>query len=107
MPKGGYRPGAGRPKGAVKLPAPQGSTGPDAARLDPLAYLLAVMNDEGQPVEVRLRAAGMALPYTAARPAPAKRKPAPEAAGGNGWDHLLMSKPDLYAPWKVKGFGGG
>ena len=110
MPKGGYRPGAGRPKGAVKLPGAPASASTGTPPMEPLAYLLAVMNDEAWPVEVRLRATGMALPYTHTRPAPPsakdKRQATAEAATGTGWDDLLLSPAELYAPRKVRGFRG-
>lgn len=91
MSRGGFRPGAGRPKGSKtpRLPAPDAT----AAGASPLDYLLAVMRDEGQPTETRMRAAGLALPYCHAKPAggvKAQREAeALEAERGTGWDSLL------------------
>lgn len=66
MPRGGYRPGAGRPKGAKnkltvlrEVAAEYGMT--------PLDYLLGIMRDESLPVEVRMFAAKAALPYCTPR----------------------------------------
>lgn len=66
MPRGGYRLGAGRPKGAKnkltvlrEVAAQYGST--------PLDYLLGIMRDESQPDEVRMFAAKAALPYCTPR----------------------------------------
>lgn len=95
MARGGYRPGAGRPKGsgtkakkaeAKALPAPADQ--PKAARTEttvelliplpedaePLDYLLHVMRDRGVEPERRDRAAIAALPYVHARKAPANKK---------------------------------
>ena len=91
--RGGYRAGAGRPKGSrtARLPA---STTSEAAGLSPLAYLLSVMNDAAEPVETRMRAAGLALPYCHAKPAPIGAKAAREAEAmdaerGTTWEELL------------------
>jgi hypothetical protein len=91
MSRGGFRPNAGRPKGSktARLPeagAVEGET--------PLAFLLTLMNDEAQPVEVRMRAAGLALPFMHAKPAaPTKRdeaaRRAATAEAGSEWDRLL------------------
>lgn len=95
--RGGYRAGAGRPKGSktARLPA---STTSEAAGLSPLAYLLSVMNDAAEPVETRMRAAGLALPYCHAKPAPIGAKAAREAEAmdaerGTSWDDLLNPAP--------------
>ncbi len=112
MPKGGYRPGAGRPPGArtVKMPAP-GRTGAEAGRATPLSYLLGVMNDTAEPTEVRMRAAGMALPFVHPKPAlpTAKDKRMAEAADadrGTNWESLLNPNvPELYRPRRVKPYG--
>lgn len=90
MSQGGYKPGAGRPKGSrtARLPTPS------APSASPLEFLLAVMRDETQPVEVRMRAAGLALPYCHAKPAAMGTKAAREAHAltahaGTEWEHLL------------------
>ena len=74
MPRGGYRPGAGRPKGsktASKLAKVIGSD-PGAAEvealarkagLSPLEYMLAVMRDETEDPDRRLRMAIAAAPF--------------------------------------------
>ena len=69
MARGGTRPKAGRPKGSKD----KVSKALDAAISDvkaivgdgqtPLAYLIEVMRDQKQDVEVRLDAAGKALPF--------------------------------------------
>lgn len=66
MPRGGCRPGAGRPKGAKnkltmmrEVAAQYGAT--------PLDYLLSLVWDEALPVEVRLMAARAALPFCTPR----------------------------------------
>ena len=93
--RGGYRAGAGRPRGSktARLPAPATSEA-EAAGLSPLAYLLSVMNDAAEPVETRMRAAGLALPYCHAKPAPIGAKAAREAEAmdaerGTTWEELL------------------
>lgn len=67
MASGGYRPGAGRPKGAK---APKAKTikvvvGEAAKKsgMKPLDYMLAVMNDSGADAERRDRMAIAAAPY--------------------------------------------
>lgn len=66
MARGGYRPGAGRPKGARNkltilrdVAAQYGTT--------PLDYLLSLMRDETLPVNIRMFAAKAALPYCTPR----------------------------------------
>lgn len=95
MSRGGYRPGAGRPRisRAMKLPGPIAGAGKVGGET-PLALLLALMNDEAQPVEVRMRAASLALPFMHAKPAaPTKREEAERRAtmaeSGSEWDTLL------------------
>jgi hypothetical protein len=71
MARGGFRPGAGRPKSALtaREPAQQIDLPPDVKRaarknnLSPLAYCEAVMNDEGADVARRDRLAIAALPF--------------------------------------------
>lgn len=89
---GGYRASAGRPKGskAARMPTPATTT---EASVSPLPYLLSVMNDPAEPVEVRIRAAGLALPFLHAKPAPIGAKAAGEAAAmdaeaGSVWERL-------------------
>ena len=88
MPRGGYRPGSGRPAGSptVRLPAPP-------AGRDPLQFLLDLVEDDTQPVEIRMRAASVALPFVVARPAPEtaadRRARAAIEPTGSRWDELL------------------
>jgi phage terminase small subunit len=58
MPRGGARPGAGRPK---KKPVFLGDIQAPAG--DPKAFLLAVMNHAGAEAKARLEAAKALLPY--------------------------------------------
>ena len=79
MPRGGYRPGAGRPKGSktvAKLAKVIGSD-PNAADVEtlartsgltPLEYMLTVMRDETQDPDRRLSMAIAAAPYVHAKP---------------------------------------
>ena len=95
MTRGGFRPGSGRPRGSktARLPTPT-TTEAEAGGLSPLGFLLAVVADEGQPVEVRLRAAAVAAPYVhpkaEAPSAKARREEAAETAEkGTDWESLL------------------
>ena len=69
MARGGLRPKAGRPKGAKDKVSKALDVALHDLRailgdgLTPLAYLLSVMRDETMSVELRLEAAGKALPY--------------------------------------------
>lgn len=80
MASGGYRPSAGRPKGAKSPKAKPIKVAPDikkAAResgMSPLDYMLTVMNDGKADSERRDRMAVAAAPYVHARPS--------DAAGG-------------------------
>jgi hypothetical protein len=95
MPRGGHRPGSGRPKGtgAAHVIGPL----PREAALDPREYLAGVMRDETADAARRDRAAAWLLPFfhrrTADLPLPGKREAA-EAAGkdaahGTGWETLV------------------
>lgn len=73
MPRGGYRVGSGRPKGArTKFRQPPRDTG-RRIRMDrqllPLDYLLALVADETIDPQRRDRAAIAALPFCHAKPA--------------------------------------
>jgi len=92
MPRGGARPGAGRPRKPA-APAPMIPT-PAGAPLTPLALLEAVMRDERQPIAVRVSCARALLPYTAAKPARLGSKAAREIEAldcerGTRWEALL------------------
>jgi hypothetical protein len=70
MARGGYRPGAGRPRGAksktrakLVLASAPIVTHPAARDLDPMAYLLAVMRDENAEPSRRDRAAIAIAPF--------------------------------------------
>lgn len=80
MPRGGPRPGAGRPKGSGKgLPHEQGHQQIALAKakgLTPLEYMLGVMNNEAEEPARRDRMAQAAAPYVRA-------KLAPKAAGAD------------------------
>lgn len=66
MTQGGYRPGAGRPKGTKnkrKQLLAEGARVADEYGVAPLDYLLTVMMDETQPMIMLLYAAKAALPF--------------------------------------------
>jgi hypothetical protein len=66
MPRGGFRPGAGRPKGAKdKNPSQSKAKEMDAAtqQRDPLKYVLDVMSDPYVDEARRDRMAAIALPF--------------------------------------------
>ena len=89
MPRGGARPGAGRPRKdrtasatAPESPAPDRST-PEVSELTPLEYFLAIMNNPAEPAKRRDWAAAQAAPYLHRRSAedlPGKRQQAQDAA---------------------------
>jgi len=60
--KGGYKPGAGRPRKSGPL-----ATAVTAKYDNPKPYLLDIMNDPSLDVNTRMRAAGLLLPYTCER----------------------------------------
>lgn len=85
MASGGYRPGAGRPKGAknkktVEREAGEPKVPADIAQeaaennLDPLTYMLRVMNDKKAKKDRRDRMAIAAAPFVHARATEAKGK---------------------------------
>lgn len=80
MASGGFRPGAGRPKGAKTPKAKPVKVAADIKRaarqsgMSPLDYMLTVMNDRDSDSERRDRMAIAAAPYVHAR--------ASDAAGG-------------------------
>lgn len=90
MSKGGYRPGAGRPKGSGTL-----RLQPEAREAaDPLTYLRGVMADEAADPARRDRAAIALLPYMHPRADAGGKKAAAEAAArdaeaGTDWEKLL------------------
>jgi hypothetical protein len=96
MPRGGARPGAGRPRKSA-APAVDVPTPADAP-LTPLALLEAVMLDTRQDLALRVSAAKALLPYRHARVAAlgAKAQREIEALGcerGTKWEGLLSAPP--------------
>ena len=73
MPRGGYRPGAGRPKGS-KNGEKRADVEAVACRLGltPLEYMLAIMRDENEDPDRRLRMAIAAAPFVHAKPGDTK-----------------------------------
>ena len=69
--RGGFRPGAGRPKKGnppiVEAKAEALSAAPLAADITPLGYMIAVMRDPTAPTSRRDRMAALAAPYCHAR----------------------------------------
>ena len=63
MPRGGARPGAGRPKGRRSSKTVEQLAAIAGSGLTPLAYLLKIMRDKELDRAVRLDAAKAAAPY--------------------------------------------
>lgn len=61
--RGGKRPGAGRPPGAVNKATAQRQAEIAASGVTPLEYMLAIMRDEAADEAKRLDAAKAAAPY--------------------------------------------
>ena len=86
MAKGGYRPGAGRPKGSPNKPKAtdqQPTPAPAPQVSSPLEYMISVMNDLAADDARRDRMAIAAAPYVhgkAADAAPGKKEQKQEAA---------------------------
>ena len=75
MPRGGARPGAGRPKGSLNKPQTS-ATLPSGDECTPLSYLLAVLRDADVDVRRRDRAAELLLTFLhERRPTPAALPP--------------------------------
>lgn len=93
MPRGGSRPGAGRPrkgkeaqtKAAVKAEVTAAAKEAERLNMTPLDYLLSVINDPAADKERRDRLAIAAAPYVHPRadlpPAPGKKQQRQAAAG--------------------------
>ena len=76
MPRGGYRPGAGRPRGS-KGKTTKTKTIPitrDGETITPLEFMLRVLNDPNADKELRARMAIAAAPYIHARAGEGKGK---------------------------------
>ena len=67
MAHGGYRPGAGRPPGALNKRTQDTVAQIEESGLTPLDYLLSVMRDTGKPDNERIDAAKAAAPFVHAR----------------------------------------
>jgi len=97
---GGWRPGSGgQPKALRQKTIDKVVT---EAGISPLEYLLSLVADDQQPMEVRMRAAGMALPYCHGKKGdePAQPKSAPVAAA----EVAEVAMGGRYAPRQVRGF---
>ena len=102
MPRGGYRPGAGRKPAAPRVleakPVPPDiRAAAKACKLSPLDYMLGVMNDPSADETRRDRMAQAAAPYVhpkAADAAPGKKEQreivARQAERGTDWEALLQ-----------------
>jgi hypothetical protein len=102
MARGGFRPGAGRPKrkAAATTWTPK-SARPSEQFTSALAFAMAVINDPDAPLEAKARLAIAAMPFQHAKieaaPAPSKRErlveAARDAAVGTPWEALLEVSP--------------
>lgn len=117
MARGGYRPGAGRPKGAKSKAAPkddlkkkQGALdlgdeqddGADAeGKLEPLDYMLEIMRDKKMAPELRARMAVAAAPFIHTRRGEEKPKGKKEEKGDRAKD-VGSGKFAAGAPPKLK-----
>lgn len=63
MPRGGFRPGAGRKPKAATLPPEAKGKATTGAKRTPLEVIEAIMQDERNPPALRLSAAVAMLPY--------------------------------------------
>lgn len=101
MPRGGFRVGAGRPKGSKKnrttTKATKTITGPGAGNLTPLAYMLQVMNDESEDPDMRARMAIAAAPYVHPKAGEGKKQDRADRAKKAGTGKFSQGKP----PFKV------
>jgi hypothetical protein len=61
--KGGFRPGAGRPKGAINKVTEKAREEAERTGITPLQFLLNTMRDEGQEHAIRQDAAKAAAQY--------------------------------------------
>jgi hypothetical protein len=107
MAKGGYRPGAGRPKGVKNRAKETAKVAPDIrkaarkAQMSPLEYMLAVMNDDDADDSRRDRMAVAAAPFVHAKPSDkpegkrAQRQAAAEGVASGGSRFAPPSGPKL------------
>lgn len=69
MPRGGYRPGAGRKKGSLGAAGrAKHLVATRPVGVTPLEFMLTVMRDEAQPKEIRDHMAIAAAPYCHSKP---------------------------------------
>lgn len=101
MAKGGYRPGAGRPKGSrnkTRIETPADIQRAAAyENMTPLDYMLMVMNDKAVDVERRDRMAVSAAPYCHSRKGEGlgKKQEKDEKAKAAGGGKFAPMKPPL------------
>ena len=98
MAKGGYRPGAGRPKGSKSKSKMAGIKADTPLEiLSPLEFLLQVMRDDNQDTNTRLRAASLAAPYLHPRAGdgPGKKEDAKERAKRAASGIFAPGKPPI------------
>ena len=111
MARGGFRPGAGRPRKqrdeasekieAAKKALPEAAAPGEAGTLSPLEYLLSVLNDPAANKDQRFRAAIAAAPYVHAKAegevkgVKEKRQEAAKAAAGGGSKFATRKGPRL------------
>jgi len=103
MARGGYRPGAGRPKGRTgktkKTICPIGQkTEPTTAGAEnqtPLSYMLSVMNDPRADKELRARMAIAAAPYIHTRAGEGKKQEKADRAKKAGAGKFAQGKAPL------------
>lgn len=96
MPRGGFRPGAGRPKGSVKSIPENSEVRRGAALLSmtPLEYMLSIMNNPAEEPSRRDRMAMAAAPFCHAKADALSKKDQVEATArtaekGTDWESLL------------------
>ena len=101
MARGGYRPGAGRPRKGEKPIAAEIKAESRKLNLSPLEYMLSVMNDEGADDQRRDRMAVSAAPYVHPKKAEAgdgkkaERQAKAEAAAAGGGKFAVPPAPKL------------
>ena len=102
MARGGYRPGAGRPKGSKgktkkTICTTVQKTEPTRAgkTMTPLEFMLAVMNDESEDPDMRARMAIAAAPYIHSRAGEGKKQDKAEKAKAAGKGKYAQGKAPL------------
>lgn len=87
MARGGSRPGAGRPPGAVNKLVREAVERAEAEGILPLDYMLSILRDVQQPPDVRMDAAKAAAPYVHPKRAPVDSK------GDDATLTVIVNKP--------------